>query len=481
MESLPSGTVTFLFTDIEGSTRLLHEVGDLYADLLNDHRRVLRDAFGRHGGVEVDTQGDAFFVAFTRASDALAAAAEGQSSLGDGPVRVRMGIHTGEPLLTSEGYVGIDVHRAARIAACGHGGQVLLSQATADLAGVDVRDLGLHRLKDLTAAERLFQLGDERFPPLRSLRRTNLPVPATPFVGRRRELKEVVDLLRRDDVRLLTLTGPGGTGKTRLALQAAAEIAEDVPDGIWWISLAALRDPVLMVDAVAKSLEVRERPGISLEEMLVESLAAKRALLLIDNAEHLLPQVATQIARLRRAHGPMILVTSRERLQLQGEHSWMVPSLDAEDGAALFTARARALGPEFSETATTAAICARLDNLPLALELAAARTQIFSPDELLERLGRGLDLKGGRDADPRQQTLRATIKWSYDLLMPDEKRLFVRLALFSGGCTFEAAEAVCDADVETLQSLVERSLVPHPRDRGSRTLLDARNHPRVRS
>ena len=460
VESLPSGTVTFLFTDIEGSTRLLHDVGDRYADLLDDHRRVLRDAFARHGGVEVDTQGDAFFVAFARASDALAAAAEGQSALRDGPVRVRMGIHTGEPVLTSEGYVGIDVHRAARIAACGHGGQVLLSQSTRDLVSAQgVRDLGEHRLKDLSAAERVFQLGEERFPPLRSLRRTNLPVPATPFVGRRRELKEVVDLLRRDDVRLLTLTGPGGTGKTRLALQAAAEIAEDVPDGIWWISLAALRDPALTVDAVAKSLEVRERPGIPLEELLAETLAAKRALLLIDNAEHLLPQVATQIARLRQADGPTFLVTSRERLQLQGEHAWMVPSLDTEDGAALFTARARALGPEFSETPTTAAICARLDNLPLALELAAARTQIFSPEELLERLGRGLDLKGGRDADPRQQTLRATISWSYDLLMPDEKQLFVRLAVFSGGCTFEAAEAVCEAEAETLLSLVERSLV----------------------
>ncbi len=460
MQSLPSGTVTFLFTDIEGSTRLLREVGDRYTDLLNDHRRLLRDAFARYGGVEVDTQGDAFFVAFTRASDALAAAADGQAALRNGLIRVRMGIHTGEPAVTREGYVGIDVHRAARIAAAGHGGQVLLSRSTRDLvAAEDVRDLGEHRLKDLSAPERLFQLGDERFPPLKSLRRTNLPVPATPFIGRTRELEEVVGLLRRDDVRLLTLTGPGGTGKTRLALQAAAEVAEDVPDGIWWIPLAALRDPALAVDAVAKSLEVRERPGLPLEEALADELAAKRALLLIDNAEHLLPEVATQIAGLRRADGLTLLVTSRERLQLQGEHSWMVPSLDREDGSALFTARARALRPEFSETGTTAAICARLDNLPLALELAAARTQIFSPEELLERLGRGLDLKGGRDADPRQQTLRGTIRWSYELLTSDEQRLFVHLALFVGGCTFEAAEAVCDADVDTLQSLVEKSLV----------------------
>jgi predicted ATPase len=266
---------------------------------------------------------------------------------------------------------------------------------------------------------------------------------------------------------LLTLTGPGGTGKTRLALQAAAEIADDVPDGIWWISLAALRDPALTIDAIAKSLEVRERPGVPLEETLADALAAKRALLLIDNAEHLLPQIATQIARLRRVDGPTLLVTSRERLQLQGEHSWMVPSLDTADGAALFTARARALRPEFSETPATAAICDRLDNLPLALELAAARTQIFSPEELLERLGRGLDLRGGRDADPRQQTLRATIRWSYDLLTSDEQQLFIRLALFSGGCTFEAAEAVCEAEVDTLQSLVEKSLV-RTREAGGR-------------
>jgi predicted ATPase/class 3 adenylate cyclase len=457
---LPSGTVSFLFTDVEGSTRLLRDHGEQYAALLGHHRRVLREAFARYGGVEVDTQGDAFFVAFNRASDALAAAADGQAALRDGPIRVRMGIHTGEPVVTSEGYVGIDVHRAGRIAAAGHGGQVLLSQATRDLvAADDVRDLGEHRLKDLSAPERVFQLGDERFPPLRSLRRTNLPVPATPFLGRGRELDEVVALLRREDVRLLTLTGPGGTGKTRLALQAAAEVAEDLPDGVWWIPLAALRDAALMVDAVAKALEVRERPGIPLEETLADSLTAKRALLLIDNVEHLLPDVAGQIARLRQTDGPMLLVTSRERLQLQGEQSWLVPSLDAEDGTALFTARARALQPGFSETPATAEICSRLDNLPLALELAAARTQMFTPDELLERLGRGLDLRGGRDADPRQQTLRATIGWSYDLLRDEEQQLFRRLALFVGGCSYEAAEAVCAAEPDTLHSLIDKSLL----------------------
>jgi predicted ATPase len=460
MRSLPGGTVTFLFTDIEGSTRLLQEHGERYAALLSEHRRVLREAFAHHGGVEVDTQGDAFFVAFARASDAIAAAFDGQAALRDGPISVRMGLHTGEPVVTDEGYVGIDVHRAARIAAAGRGGQVLLSQATRDLvAGEAVRDLGEHRLKDLSAPERLFQLGDVDFPRLKTLYQTNLPVPATPFLGRRRELDEVVGLLRREDVRLLTLTGPGGTGKTRLALQAAAELAEDVPDGVWWVSLAALRDPALALDAVAKALDVRDRPGFTVEETLVDALAAKRALLLIDNAEHLLPHVANHIARLRGSDGPKLLVTSRERLQLQGEHAWRVPSLDDHDGTALFTARARALRPAFTETPAIGELCARLDNLPLALELAAARIPIFSPDQLLERLGKGVDLGGGRDADPRQRTLDATIRWSYDLLAPEERRLFGRLAVFAGGCTYEAAEAVCAADADTLQSLIDKSLV----------------------
>jgi predicted ATPase/class 3 adenylate cyclase len=459
VRNFPRGTVTFLFTDIEGSTRLLHEQGERYPELLGEHRRVLREAFVRHGGIEVDTQGDAFFVAFARASDAIAAASDGQAALGDGPISVRMGLHTGEPFVTDEGYVGIDVHRAARIAAAGHGGQVLLSQPTRDLvAGEAVRDLGEHRLKDLSAPERLFQLGHAEFPRLKTLYQTNLPVPATPFLGREGELAEVVDLLRREDVRLLTLTGSGGTGKTRLALQAAAEIAEDVPDGVWWISLAPLRDPTLALDAVAKALDVRERPGFTLEETLIDALAAKRALLLIDNAEHLLPQVATDIARLRETDGPKLLVTSRERLQLQGEHAWSVPSLEDGDGTALFTARARALRPTFTETPAIAELCARLDNLPLALELAAARVPIFSPEQLLERLGK-VELKGGRDADPRQQTLDATIRWSYDLLVPDERRLFARLAVFAGGCTYEAAEAVCAADADTLQSLIDKSLV----------------------
>ena len=377
---LPAGTVTFLFTDIEGSTRLLHEHGVRYAELLGEHRRVLREAFARHGGVEVDTQGDAFFVAFARASDAIAAASDGQAALRGGPISVRMGLHTGEPVATEEGYVGIDVHRAARIAAAGHGGQVLLSQATCDLvAGEAVRDLGEHRLKDLSAPERLFQLGDGDFPRLKTLYQTNLPVPATPFLGRGRELDEVVGLLRREDVRLLTLTGPGGTGKTRLALQAVAEVAEDVPDGVWWIPLAALRDPALALDAVAKALEVRERPGFTVEETLVDALAAKRALLLIDNAEHLLPQVASEIARLREFGGPKLVVTSRERLQLQGEHAWSVPSLDDHDGTALFTARARApTASVHGDAGDRGALRARLPDLSPARARGRARPDLLA-------------------------------------------------------------------------------------------------------
>ena len=257
MRELPSGTVTFLFTDIEGSTRLLHELGDAYADALAEHRRVLRDAFERHDGVEVDTQGDAFFVAFARAGGALEAAREAQAGLEEGPIRVRIGVHTGEPLVTDEGYVGIDVHRAARIAAVGHGGQVLVSAATTalvDPSNTVLLDLGEHRLKDLTAPERLYQLGDGEFPPLKSLNQSNLPEQPTPFVGREKELAEVLRLVGDPDVRLLTLTGSGGSGKTRLAVQAAAEVVDEHEHGVWWVGLQAVRDPELVLPTIAATL-----------------------------------------------------------------------------------------------------------------------------------------------------------------------------------------------------------------------------------
>jgi predicted ATPase len=462
VRDLPRGTVTFLFTDIEGSTRLLHELGaEAYQEALAEHRRMLREAFARHGGVEVDTQGDAFFYAFSTAPGAFEAAAEGQQVLSSGPIRVRMGLHTGTPHVGEEGYVGVDVHRAARIAGAGHGGQVLVSEATRALVDHSaLRNLGEHRLKDLSAPERLYQLGEAEFPPLKTLYRTNLPVPATPFLGRERELREVVELLQRSDVRLLTLSGPGGTGKTRLALQAAAEAAERFPEGLVWVGLEPLRDPALVVAAVAQALGLKEESERPLVDIVLDNLSSKRQLLLLDNAEHLLPQAAAHIARFLQAPAVSLLVTSRERLQVQGEHVWAVPPLVSEDGVALFMARAVALGAPLAESPEVRSLCERLDNLPLALELAAARTTLFTPQQLLERLGQRLDLlKAGRDADPRQQTLRATIGWSHDLLNEEERRLFRRLAVFVGGCTYEAAEAVCEADPDTLQSLLDKSLL----------------------
>jgi predicted ATPase len=453
MPELPGGTVTFLFTDIEGSTKLLHELGDGYADALAEHRRALREAFTRHSGVEVDTQGDAFFVAFARAKDALAAAVEGQRAVAHGPIRVRMGLHTGEPVVTDEGYVGIDVHRAARIAAAAHGGQVVVSRTTYDLASVDgLRDLGEHRLKDLSAPERLYQFGEGEFPPLKTLYQTNLPVPATPFLGRERELGEVGDALGRSDVRLLTLTGAGGSGKTRLALQAAAGAADDYPQGVWWVPLAPVREPNDVVVTAARALGT----GGSLEE----AVGDRRLLLLLDNFEHVIAAAPELTALLAKCPNLDVTVTSRERLQLDGEHVYRVPVLDRSEARELFVARARAVRPDFEPNGSLEELCARLDDLPLALELAAARTTILSTGQLLSRLGARLDLlKGGRDAEVRQQTLRATIEWSYDLLEPDEQRLFARLAVFRGGCTVEAAEGICNADIDQLQSLVDKSLV----------------------
>jgi predicted ATPase/class 3 adenylate cyclase len=460
--ALPVGTVTFLFTDVEGSTRLLHELGtEAYANALAEHRRVVRDACASHGGIEVDTQGDAFFIAFPTAPGGLAAASAITAGLAPGRIGVRIGLHTGTPLVTDEGYVGPDVHRAARIAAAGHAGQVLVSASTASLVGHEgLRDLGDHRFKDLSAAERVYQLGDGEFPALKSLHRTNLPVPATPFVGRKDELAEIAGLLERKNLPLVTLTGPGGTGKTRLALQAAAEAAEDYPDGITWVPLAPLRDPALLLPTAAQQLEVNEEPGKPLTETLATALAGKRTLLLLDNVEHLLPGAATQVAALRDLGGPKLLVTSRERLRIAGEQAWPVPPLAELDGVELFTTRALAVDPSFSATAAIAELCIRLDELPLAIELAAGRTGLFSTDELLERLSQRLDLlHGDREADPRQQTLRATIEWSQDLLAPDEQRLFRSLSVFVGSCTFEAAETVAGADADTLQSLIDKSLV----------------------
>ena len=452
MRGLPTGTVTLLFTDIEGSTRLLQERGDRYVDVLAEHRRLLRRAFANHGGVEVDTQGDAFFFAFASASDAVAAAAEAQAALAGGPVRVRMGVHTGEPALTDEGYVGVDLHRVARICAAGHGGQIVVSAATrAFLAAGELRDLGEHRLKDLSEPQRLYQIGDEEFPPLRTLHQTNLPVPATPFLGRERELDDVLRLLRSS--RMLTLVGPGGTGKTRLAAQAAAEASEDFPGGVWWVSLSALAEPALVLDSIGQVLGAKGE--------LAEHIGDSELLLLVDNFEQLLPAAPDLAVLLERCRGLRLLVTSREPLRLAAEQEYQVPPFVPDEAAEFFTARARSVKPAFEPSDAVAAICSRLDNLPLALDLAAARVKILSLDQILARLEHALPLLTGgrRDAPDRQRTLAATIAWSYDLLSDEEKRLFTHLSVFAGGCTLEAAEQVCDADLETLASLVDKSLV----------------------
>jgi predicted ATPase/class 3 adenylate cyclase len=460
----PSGTVTLVFTDIEGSTRLLDSLGaESYGGALGEHQRTVRRAFRSRGGYEVDTAGDGFFYAFSTATDAVRAVEQAFSELDGGPIRIRAGIHTGEPIAEPPKYVGLDVHRAARIMAAAHGGQALLSRTTRDLLdeSFTVRDLGEHRLKDLSAPQRLFQLGAGEFPRPRTLHLTNLPVPATEFLGRDRELGEVVEQLR-NGARLLTLTGPGGTGKTRLALQAAAEAAEDFGDGVWWVPLAALRDPALVLRHTAQALDVVEQPDRPLAEVLAEMLSGKRMLLLLDNAEHLLPGAADAIATLRDLDGPKVVVTSRERLQLTGEQVYPVPELLPEEGLDLFVARAAGIDPGFEADRAVEELCSRLDNLPLAIELAAARTTVLTPGQILERLGGRLDLlKGTRDADPRQQTLRATIAWSYELLTPAEQELAGRFSVFAGGATLEGVEDVCEADLETLASVVDKSLLRH--------------------
>ena len=454
MRDLPTGTLTLLFTDVEGSTSLLRAHGSAYAELLAEHRRLLRDACARHGGIEVDTQGDAFFMVFRAAGDAAAAAREGQLALAPTPVRVRMGLHTGEPLVTDEGYVGLDVHHAARVAACGHGGQIVVSAATRALLGdiVDVVELGEHRLKDLGAPERLFQLGDGAFAPLRTLDATNLPLASSPLIGRERELADVLALLTNGS-REVTVTGPGGTGKTRFALQVAAELVGTFRDGVFWVPLAALAKPELVEPEIAQALGARDS--------LAGFMQGKELLLLLDNFEHVLEAATTVGALLANAGGLRVLATSRSPLRLSGEREYPLDPLPPVDSAMLFVERARAIGREITADETVAAICRRLDGLPLAVELAAARTKLLTPETLLERLDRALPLLtgGARDGPARQRTLRTTIAWSYDLLDEEGRLLFARLSVFAGGFPLEAAEAVCDAELETLATLVDASLL----------------------
>ncbi|MBI5157694.1 MAG: adenylate/guanylate cyclase domain-containing protein [Acidimicrobiia bacterium] len=445
--ALPDGTVTLLFTDIEGSTKVLDSLGlEAYTEALEEHRRVLREAFRRHGGVEVGTAGDSFFVAFPTAPGAVQAAREGQEALVGGPVRVRMGLHTGTPLLTGGDYTGADVHLAARIAAAGHGGQVLLSKATRELISVDVTPLGEHRLKDFESPVGIYQLGSERFPPLKTISNTNLPRPASSFVGRAREVSEVAALLG-NGTRLLTLTGPGGSGKTRLAIEAATRLVPDFAAGVFWVGLAALRDPALVQDTIAQVLGARED--------LAEHIGERHLLVVVDNLEQVVgaaPQLSALIEACPRLR---MLTTSRERLRIRGEVEFPVPPLAESEAVDLFCSRAGVVSDD-----SILRLCRALENLPLAVELAAARASVLAPEQILERLSGRLDLlRGGRDSDPRQHTLRATIEWSYELLSDEEKRLFARLAVFRGGSTLEAAEQVTQADLDVLQSLVDKSLV----------------------
>jgi predicted ATPase len=460
MRVLPRGTVTFLFTDIEGSTRLLQELGDGYADALAQHRRLLRAVFERHGGVEVDTQGDSFFVAFASARDAVVAAAEGQAALEGGRVRVRMGLHTGEARVSEGGYVGMDVHRAARIAAAAHGGQIVISQSTRDLldSETELRELGDHRLKDLAQPQRLYQFGTDEFPPLKSLNQTNLPLQPTQLIGRERELRELLALL--GESRLVTLTGAGGSGKTRLALQVAAELVEEFVDGVWFVSLAALRDAELVESTVARVF------GLTEPQTLAGHLAGLHALVLLDNFEQLVDAAPRLAQLLARTAEVKLLVTSREPLHVAAEREYLVPPLAKDEAVALFVERVRAMKPAFEADKYVAEICRRLDNLPLALELAAARSKVLTPEQMLLRLEQRLPLltAGARDAPERQRTLRATIDWSYDLLTDEERLLFRRLAVFAGSFDLEAAEAVCAADVDTLGSLLDKSLLRQTAD-----------------
>jgi predicted ATPase/class 3 adenylate cyclase len=450
---LPSGSVTFLFTDVEGSTRLLHELGEeFYSSALIEHRAKLREVFARRGGVEVDTQGDAFFYVFPDAVAAVAGADDAQSSLQGTAVQVRMGLHTGPAMRTEEGYVGREVHRAARIAAAGHGGQILLSHETRRLIDADVLDLGDHRLKDFAEPTRLFQLGSRRFPPLNTIANTNLRRPASTFVGRAHEVQAVLALLN-GGVRLLTLTGAGGSGKSRLAMEVAAALIERTTGGVFWVALSDVRDPALVIPTIAQALGARGG--------LEDRIADRDLLLVLDNLEQVIEAAAEIIALIERCPRLVVVATSRELLRVRGEVEYPVPPLAEQDAVQLFCQRA---GEQPS--ATIAELCRRLDNLPLAVELAAAATSVLSASEIVDRLGRRLDLlKGGRDLDRRQRSLRATIAWSHELLSPEEKALFAQLAVFAGDWSLAAAEAVCLAELGTLQSLVEKNLVRRLGDR----------------
>ncbi len=479
MQELPTGTVTMLFSDIEGSTALLTRLGDRYAEALSAHRRLMRRAFAAGGGRELGTEGDSFFVVFESAGGAVRSCVEAQRALlshewpGGEPVRVRMGLHSGEPARHDDGYVGIDVHRAARIAASAHGGQVVLSDATRLLVetrlppGVSVHDLGFHRLKDIEAPEHLYQLVaaglGERFPPLRSLGApTGLPVPPTPMVGRHEDVEHLETMILRPGIRLLTLTGTGGVGKTRLALAVASSIQQRFPSDVFFVPLATVSNADVMWKTIAETLNVSgDRPAA---DAVTGYLRPGRFLLILDNLEQL-PEAGDVVADLMAAAPKLVvLATSRRPLHVPGEQEWPVLPLAVPAGpnpgpeelstcaaTQLFIQQATMVRPGFTVTpqnaADIAAICRHLDGLPLAIELAAARAKLLAPKAILARLGQSLALAAGGAGRPsRQQTLRDTIAWSYDLLSPDLQVVFRRTGVFAGGCDLEAFAAVAMAD-----------------------------------
>jgi len=502
MSKLPTGTVTFFFSDIEGSTRLIQQLGDQYPDVLLAHHMIQRKALAANGGHELRTEGDSFFIVFDSALEACAGAAAVQKSLqahswpDGGQVRVRIGLHTGEATLVGNEYLGLDVHRAARVASAGHGGQVLVSETTRVLVdhalpvGLTLKDLGMHRLKDLARPERLFQLTVEGlpadFPPLKTLETTpnNLPTQLTSFIGRDDQVREARQLLERS--RLLTLTGPGGTGKTRLSLQIAADVMDRFPDGVYFVPLAAVTDPELVPSAIAQALAISTTGSRRPIEALVDHLHDKRTLLVLDNFEQLLPAapVATQL--LEASPGLRVLISSRAVLRVYGEQEFPVPplalpnlkslpglsALSQFEAVRLFIERAVAVKPDFRATnenaPAIAGICERVDGLPLAIELAAARTKLFSPQALLTRLERTMTAlgSGARDLPGRQQTLRGAIQWSYDLLEMGGRRLLARFSVFARGGSLEQVEQVCGPSeevggelVEALDQLADQSLI----------------------
>jgi predicted ATPase/class 3 adenylate cyclase len=481
---LPSGMLAFLFTDIEGSTTLWEQHGATMERALARHDQLLRQTLDAYGGQVFNTAGDAFHAVFTTVTDALDAALATQRALAAeawgsiAPIRVRAAVHVGAAQERDGDYYGPPLNRVARLCAAGHGGQVLLSNAAQELTrdalpkGTELRDLGEHRLKDLARPERIFQVTAPDlaadFPALRTLESYthNLPAQATALIGREAEVLAICDLVRHDNMRLLTLTGPGGTGKTRLALQAAADLLDDFRDGVYFVPLAPLRDPDIVPVAIAETLNVKEHGDRPLVEQLKVYLHKKHILLLLDNFEQVAPAGSLVADLLAAAPNLKVLVTSREVLHLYGEHEYGVPPLSLPDikrlppierlrqyeAVRLFIERAQAVRSDFAVTTENAPaiaeICVRLDGLPLAIELAAARSKLFPPKALLARLDKRLSLltSGPRDLPARQQTLRNAIAWSYDLLDAAEQAIFARLSVFVGGCTLKAAEAVLADD-----------------------------------